>query len=216
MIRRESPRITRIQDKKQRLVRRWPSMLEETHTQLIGKASDVCQGCIFFPGNAEKDIVLEQRPAQIRPGGRRVGQPRRLVGRFCRCRQQGAARPGRRASGRIDGRADDRGGWATSGPASCRRRDVWPSAGLAVAGGCPRTEVRLRLSPAGCYINRKTLSHGMLHEVGCPHVGGAGDWDAGFGDVARRAKVCHRDRAALLAWAEREGVAVTPCADCGR
>jgi hypothetical protein len=71
-------------------------------------------------------------------------------------------------------------------------------------------------NPAGFYINRKAASHGMLHRVGCPHVGGAGDWDAEFGDVARRAKVCHRDRAALLAWAEREGVAITPCADCER
>ncbi len=69
-------------------------------------------------------------------------------------------------------------------------------------------------NPAGYYINRKAASQGMLHRVGCGHVGHAGEWDPGFGDVARRAKVCHRDRTARMSWAEREGVAVTACADC--
>ena len=49
-----------------------------------------------------------------------------------------------------------------------------------------------------CSINRKTATDGMLHKVGCRHVGGAGEWDPAFGDVARRAKVCHADRGALL------------------
>jgi hypothetical protein len=66
----------------------------------------------------------------------------------------------------------------------------------------------------GFYINLKTKSQGMLHKVGCGHVGQPGDWDPDFGDVARRAKVCHRDRAALLSWAQREGVVVNHCADC--
>jgi hypothetical protein len=69
-------------------------------------------------------------------------------------------------------------------------------------------------NPAGFYINRKGASQGMLHRVGCGHVGHAGEWDTGFGDVARRAKVCLQDRATLMSWAEREGVTVTPCADC--
>jgi hypothetical protein len=69
-------------------------------------------------------------------------------------------------------------------------------------------------NPTGFYINRKTTTRGMLHRVGCGHVGNPGDWDPEFGDVARRAKVCHNDRAALLSWAERQGVAVTPCTDC--
>jgi len=69
-------------------------------------------------------------------------------------------------------------------------------------------------NPTGFYINRKTAARGMLHRVGCGHVGKADDWDPEFGDVARRAKVCHRDRAALLSWPEQEGVAVTLCADC--
>jgi hypothetical protein len=69
-------------------------------------------------------------------------------------------------------------------------------------------------NPGGFYINRKTSSHGMLHQVGCPHVGGPGDWDAGFGDVARRAKICHLDCDALVKWAEEKHVTLTRCADC--
>lgn len=69
-------------------------------------------------------------------------------------------------------------------------------------------------NPSGFYINQKSASNGMLHRVGCPHVGDAGDWDAGFGDVTRRAKVCHGDRAALISWAEEKGVNISMCADC--
>jgi len=70
--------------------------------------------------------------------------------------------------------------------------------------------------PGGLYINLKASAHGMLHRVGCGHVGKAGEWDPRFGDLARRDKVCHTDRAVLLEWARREGVTVTPCADCQR
>jgi hypothetical protein len=68
--------------------------------------------------------------------------------------------------------------------------------------------------PGGFYINRRSASQGMLHRVGCGHVGGAGEWDSGFGDLVKRAKVCHTERGPLLEWAEGAGVTVRMCADC--
>ena len=54
----------------------------------------------------------------------------------------------------------------------------------------------------------------MIHKVGCPHVGSAGEWDTEFGDIVRKAKVCHKDRSSLMAWADVECVNVVPCSDC--
>jgi hypothetical protein len=34
-------------------------------------------------------------------------------------------------------------------------------------------------NPAGFYINRKAATQGMLHRVGCGHVGQPGEWDPG-------------------------------------
>lgn len=69
-------------------------------------------------------------------------------------------------------------------------------------------------NPTGFYLNRRSATRGMLHKVGCVHVGGAGEWDPASGDVARNAKVCHTDSAELARWAAEEGVTVTPCSDC--
>lgn len=69
-------------------------------------------------------------------------------------------------------------------------------------------------NPDGFYVNRKAGTYGMLHRVGCCHVGGAGDWNAEFGDVTKRVKVCHLDRAALTNWAERHGVTLAMCNSC--
>jgi hypothetical protein len=69
-------------------------------------------------------------------------------------------------------------------------------------------------NPTGFDINRKAVARRMLHRVGCGHVGNAGDWDPEFGDVDRRAKVCHKDRSALLSWVALDGVYVALCADC--
>jgi hypothetical protein len=68
--------------------------------------------------------------------------------------------------------------------------------------------------PTGFYINRKTATQGMLHRVGCGHLGGPGEWDPATGDLAKRAKVCHSERDALMRWAEKQGVTIIACADC--
>ncbi len=68
--------------------------------------------------------------------------------------------------------------------------------------------------PSGFFINRKSASKGVLHRVRCGHVGGAGDWDPGWGDLAKRAKVCHTERGPLVEWAQGAGVTVKMCADC--
>ncbi len=68
--------------------------------------------------------------------------------------------------------------------------------------------------PTGFYLNRRSATRGVLHKVGCKHVGGAWVWDPVDGDVARNAKVCHPDAAELTRWAAGEGVTVAPCEDC--
>lgn len=69
-------------------------------------------------------------------------------------------------------------------------------------------------NPTGFYVNRKSATTGMLHRVGCPHVGHPGDWDPDFGDIARSPKVCAPERAALESWARKYDLALAECGDC--
>ncbi len=68
--------------------------------------------------------------------------------------------------------------------------------------------------PSGFYVNRTSTSEGMVHKVGCGHVGGPSDWEPRFGDLVKNAKICHLEPAKLLVWAKDEKVFVTLCEDC--
>lgn len=68
--------------------------------------------------------------------------------------------------------------------------------------------------PNGYYINVKSELRGVLHRVGCHHVGGAGEWDPDAGDVARRSKLCCDSRESLSREAARRLLDVVTCSDC--
>lgn len=66
----------------------------------------------------------------------------------------------------------------------------------------------------GDYVNLKAAARGMLHRVGCPHVGGPEDWEPRFENLVKRAKVCYRDRPTLLSWSNTHGIDLEMCGDC--
>lgn len=71
-------------------------------------------------------------------------------------------------------------------------------------------------NPAGYFINLKTSAYGMLHKVGCPHVGKPGEWNDAWGDVTKNPKVCHADPEVLRRWTRDRSVELEGCGDCRR
>jgi len=83
-----------------------------------------------------------------------------------------------------------------------------------VGAGAREFQAWYDANPGGFYINMKNPQQGMLHAVGCPHLGNPREWTAGPFDSCRRRKVCDLDRRALVRWAQELRVTLTPCSDC--
>ena len=71
-------------------------------------------------------------------------------------------------------------------------------------------------NPTGYVDNHKTTSSGMLHEVGCSHIGPPGDWTPDWGDLSKTPKVCHSKRGALQEWARSNRIRIDVCSNCIR
>jgi len=71
-----------------------------------------------------------------------------------------------------------------------------------------------RANPDGYLVNVKSQSKGMLHRVGCPHIGKSEEWVPEWGDLTDRLKVCHPKPDPLHRWAEAQGCALDRCSSC--
>ena len=61
---------------------------------------------------------------------------------------------------------------------------------------------------------RGSRKGGMLHRVGCSHLMSDADFDTSW-NITRRPKICSTSKAALLRWAEEQGISsLKTCSDC--
>lgn len=72
----------------------------------------------------------------------------------------------------------------------------------------------LDANPGAFYVNLKTERRGVLHRVGCHHLGDPRDWRRDQGDPCKNAKICSPDRQALVGWADDREVELELCGDC--
>ena len=68
-------------------------------------------------------------------------------------------------------------------------------------------------NPAGYLIAHRAGASGMLHRVGCQHIGGPGEMDKAY-NVTRTAKTCHAEKWVLQKWARENGIELAYCHDC--
>ena len=66
----------------------------------------------------------------------------------------------------------------------------------------------------GFIVNLKTRTSGMIHRVGCFHIGAPEDWKPEWGDLTKTPKVCDADRGVLERWARTKEIHVDVCSHC--
>ncbi len=71
-----------------------------------------------------------------------------------------------------------------------------------------------RRTPSGFVVNCKTGVSGMIHCVGCFHLGAVDEWVPEWGDLTKNPKVCHPDRGALEEWASTRSIRLEVCGHC--